>query len=360
MIDMKTNSQDMNLNAVETDTIGEILNISMGAAATAVSIMLNRTVSITTPSVKVIRVGDFEYKELEPAIGVEIEYVKGLHGSNIMIMSVRDVKKIVGLLLSEGSGELKDDAGELNEIHISALGEVMNQMMGSSCTALASFLNTSINISTPKPLEVSYINERLSKLNSGDYIVSVRFRWQVEELLDSEFITILPIEFTKQLVKNAAADSENDQPVKEEATVTGHVQVPETVYAEENIGEKPAPTAKPVVEPPRAQKAKRVNVAPMQFAAFNQGSSEKGMPSQVDLGLVMGVELNVTVEIGRQKKPLREVLELREGGIIELDKQAGEPVDVMVNGQLIARGDVVVIDDNFGVRITEIVGKEDS
>lgn len=365
MTNTKTNAIAKNkyLNADEKDAIGEILNISMGAAATAVSIMLNRKVNITTPNVRVVRGSDFSYNEIEPAVGIEIEYVQGLHGSNIMIMNIKDVKKIVSLLSPGDDGETEDDA-ELDEIHISALGEIMNQMMGSSSTALASFLNRSINISTPKPFELVNLKGKLSG-SDDEYIVSVGFRLQVENLLDSEFITVMPIEFTKELVKNASAIEEtasgqSEAPVQEQMReVTGHTQVPGVAYMEDFADNKAhAPKKKAVAPKIKEQKEqKNISVTPLQFGTLNGVEENEDTPDQVNLGLVMGVELNVTVEIGRTKKQVKDILALRQGSIVELDKQAGEPVDVVVNGQLIARGDVVVIDDNFGVRITEIVSR---
>jgi flagellar motor switch protein FliN len=488
--DQQTNA---GLNSIEIDTIGEILNISMGAAATAVSILLNRQVSITTPSVQVVPSSEFEFSELEPALGIEIKYVQGLFGSNQMIMSVKDIKAIVQLLLGEDFGVLSDGTeAPLDEIHVSALGEVMNQMMGASCTALASFLDREINISPPEPFELSGINEKLLT-EEQDLIVAVGFKLTIEDLVDSEFFTVMPVPFARELVNSAMGISGQDmgQEVSEISQVTGHTQVPMPVigddYQATKAAPKPAPEAAPKPAPAAAPKSAPAvapksspavtnrpapetvsrhvpesmpEPAPAQVfdpepaEAFNQepeetfyqepeetfyqepaempapavtprpapaaaarpapavmqrpaaavtpravpsaipkpapmasprsvpaggNAQDRGAPRQnvvvkplqfgnldmmdafsdeidaVNLGLVMGVDLNVTVEIGRTRKQVKEILSLRQGSIVELDKQAGAPVDIMVNGKLIARGDVVVIDDNFGVRITEIV-----
>ncbi len=487
------------LNSIEIDTIGEILNISMGAAATAVSILLNRQVSITTPSVQVISSSDFEFSELEPALGIEIKYVQGLFGSNHMIMSVKDIRAIVQLLLGEGYDDLSGGDVPLDEIHVSALGEVMNQMMGASCTALASFLDREINISPPAPFELSGLNGKLWA-EKQELIVAVGFKLTIEDLVDSEFFTVMPVPFAKELVNSAMGFSgqETVQEVSEITQVTGHTQVPSPVIGDDyqvpkttskpgpesapkpaaktaSAAVKPAPAAvkpdhlagpaaapkpapvvtpkpvpetvipKPVAEPmpepvpvevsdpepeetyyqepeemfdpepaetpapavtprsaplaaarpapaamqrpaaasisravpaaaahstpmvsPRSVPAggyaqdrvappKNVVVKPLQFGNLDMMDAFSDEIDAVNLGLVMGVDLNVTVEIGRTRKQVKEILSLRQGSIVELDKQAGAPVDIMVNGKLIARGDVVVIDDNFGVRITEIV-----
>ena len=375
------------LTSIETDAIGEILNISMGASATAVSILLNQTVSITTPQVTLVEPGSFEYSNLEPAVGIEIEYIEGLHGSNIMIMSIKDVRRIVGLLIGDDS--MADSNEDLDEMHVSALGEIMNQMMGAACTALASMLNVQINISTPKPFDLDELPNYFTE--DMPAFVRVSFRLQVEGLLDSEFLTVMPLDFAKGLVQTAmnmggaqepmAEPNVSPSPSEQDLTDTvGHAQVPGVVFSDEVRKAAAAQAAQPAPAAPAASAAPKrapqpepspkaparaaaatvapqktvVNVAPLNFGQLDEDDDS---PSSIDLNLVMDVELTVTVEIGRKKRPLKEILELRQGSIIELDKQAGEPVDVVVNGQLVARGDVVVIDDNFGVRITEVIKK---
>lgn len=436
------------LNSIEIDTIGEILNISMGAAATAVSILLNRQVIITTPNVHVVNSSAFEFSRLEPALGIEIKYIQGLYGSNHMIMSVKDIRAIVQLLLGDDFGETSSEA-ELDEIHVSALGEVMNQMMGASCTALASFLDREINISPPAPFEISSDSGKHLWPDQPEYIVNISFKLTIEGLIDSEFVTVMPVPFAKELVSSTMGMSgeqdaweEEQEPQRdfqqessrESPQITGHMQVPAPVHEDDyQPAVKTVPKAAPVaapkpapVETPRPAPAAAPNPAPVASprqapaaaprpaavpapaavydpapaagynpappAGYNPaptamprsvpvggGAMEKAVPQQnvvvkplqfgsldtmgalademdaVNLGLVMGVDLSVTVEIGRTRKQVKEILSLRQGSIVELDKQAGAPVDIMVNGKLIARGDVVVIDDNFGVRITEIV-----
>jgi flagellar motor switch protein FliN/FliY len=310
-----------------------------------------------------------------------------------MIMRVQDVKAIVELLLGDDQGE---DSGEgLDEIHVSALGEVMNQMMGASCTALASFLDRNIDISPPTPFEITDISQKLLDAKQQDYIVTVGFKLMIEGLVDSEFVTVMPVPFAKELVKNAMVEagaievqSEMQSEVqsevqpevkKEEQTipqVTGHTQIPAPVHEADFQPPQPKPAPRPAPAPapapayapapaptagysaPKMPPPKDVVVKPLQFGSFDSGEAASEEMDQVNLGLVMGVDLNVTVEIGRTKKQVKEILSLRQGSIVELDKQAGDPVDIVVNGKLIARGDVVVIDDNFGVRVTEIVNSK--
>ncbi|HAN20850.1 MAG: flagellar motor switch protein FliN [Clostridiales bacterium GWF2_36_10] len=363
---MNASVDNLNANAdlthIEVDTIGEILNISMGAAATAISVMLNRQVSITTPVVQLIKKDNFDYGRLEPVIGVEINYIEGFNGANLLIMSIDDVKKIVSSLL--GESDIGVNSSELDEMHNSALGEVMNQMMGSASTALATFFDKSINISPPKIIEPNAFYESFFSAEVGDSIATVSFKFVIDGLIDSQFVTVLPISFVKEMVSNAmnmdGSGSDENKVQADYGNLIGHTQIPRPIYANEatpSSNVKSQQSNRRGGAPPQRPKEhkKNVNVQPVQFDNFDEDESENNSPDQLNLDLVMGVEVNVTVEIGHAKKMVKDVLNITKGSIIELDKQAGDPVDVIVNGQLIAKGDVVVVDDYFGVRITKVL-----
>lgn len=367
------------LDSLETDAIGEILNISMGAAATAISTMVDRKVDITTPVVAEIKAENFECGSLEPAIGIEIEYVDGLTGSNIMVMRKRDIRAIVNLLLGEETDVNSTD--DLDEMHLSAASEIMNQMMGASSTALATFLGKPINISPPKHFDMADIQKKIARPAFDDIIVTVKFVLNIENILNSEFVTVMPMEFTKALVSNAMNfDEPEEQPVKD---------------MQPEVNEKARPAAEPVpaVQPrvsadaaarPQNPRSSDIPAAPQQqrrnesrpAAAYAHAPAQPvqvravqlpnfdEMPTAVraaedsnNFGIVMGVPLEISVEIGKTKMSVKEILDIRQGSLIELDRQAGDPVDIMVNGRLIARGDVVIIDDDFGVRVTEILSE---
>lgn len=363
----------MFLDTLEIDTIGEILNISMGAAATTVSTLLNRKVSITTPTVRCIKTNEFEIEELEPADGVEIEYIKGLHGSNLLVMKRKDVRTIVDLLLGESISESEE---ELTEMQVSALSEIMNQMMGSSSTALADFFGKSISISIPRRFDVENVKEKISEAGFDGIIVTVSFLFEVEGLIDSTFCTILPLDFTRELVKFAMEMSANGSPPETAPAKAGTAPEPEGAAAgaaarEEKPGAAPAgeetagnrepgedSTEENILTKPGYDRRalQKVNVQPLKLVSFDEDGSGGGVIEDTgNLDLIMDVPLEITVEIGRAKKLIKEILELEQGSILEISKQAGDSVDVVVNGRLMARGDVVVVDDNFGVRLTEIV-----
>lgn len=375
------------LSEMQLDAIGEIMNISMGSAATAVSELLNAKVWITTPKVSVVKASQLNYDRLEPAICVKIEYIKGLSGSNLMILKQDDVQLILNQLM--GKPPVISPDFEFDELNISAVSEVMNQMMGASSTALSDFLGMSIDISTPTPFILSEINiADLQNYEQTDMVAAINFDLTIDGVIKSEFISVLDINLAAMLADKvlggaaapepvavepapAPAPAPAPQPAMQTAPVqpTAPVQqaIPQAaqpapqpipdMYAHQGYYGYPNPAqgmygqpVQPVMQPQPA-----VNYRNAQFAQFESFEAPLGTEQKENLQLLMDVPLQISVEIGSTKKKIKDILEFSQGTIIELERQAGAPVDVMVNGNLIARGDVVVIDDNFAVRITEIV-----
>lgn len=383
-------------SSLEIDAIGEILNISLGASATAVSAMLNRRVDITIPKVIVSNKNDFEFSYMEPAVGVEIHYVSGLSGKNIMLLKRDDVKVIVEILMGV---EIPDEEFELNDLYLSAIREVMNQMMGSSSTALSEVLGDVVNISTPTSYEINTVSEFKEKnLSEDEEMVVVRFILKIEDAVEVEFLNIMAIDLAKKLLSIVGFEKDENtipenEPVQSqpadsstsaggkltqeeiEALIRGSSQAANESEAEENVNtveytpvnEPPKPadinisqqkTEAPVqVEIPKKEtpEPRIINVKPASHIPENVNGVAEERPENMDL--IMDVELEISVEIGRTKKYVKEILEYNQGSLVVLDKLAGEQVDVFVNGQCIAKGDVVVVDDCFGVRITEVLKK---
>ena len=373
------------LSEMQLDAIGEIMNISMGSAATAVSELLNAKVWITTPKVSVVEASQLNYDRLEPAICVKIEYIKGLSGSNLMILKQDDVQLILNQLM--GKPPVISPDFEFDELNISAVSEVMNQMMGASSTALADFLGMSIDISTPTPFILSEVNiADLQNYEQTDMIAAINFDLTIDGVIKSEFISVLDINLAATLADRvlggaaapepaAAEPAPAPTPAPQPATQTAPVQsmapvqqaIPQAaqpapqpipdMYAQQGYYGYPNPAqgmygqpVQPVMQPQPA-----VNYRNAQLAQFESFEAPLGTEQKENLQLLMDVPLQISVEIGSTRKKIKDILEFSQGTIIELERQAGAPVDVMVNGNLIARGDVVVIDDNFAVRITEIV-----
>ena len=347
---------------IAIDVMGEVMNISMGSAATAMSTMLRMQVNITTPRVEVVRAADFVCSSLEPAIGVEISYIEGIRGSNIFILSQDDIKKIVDILLG---GDGTNTEAEFGEMHFSAVGEVMNQMMGSSSTALADFFGTPINISTPKTyaLEKDY-NINGNAFSPDGMLVSVTFDFSVGDVIKSEMISTLTMDCAKEMIRLATKAMGMPDPGQSDPVPIAPPPpppVPSPVYAQPQAPVSPPggyypqniQPPLPAYPPQPAAYNLGVNAAPAAFQSFDSMNEPPVNPGNLDR--ILDLPLEITVEIGRAKKQVKEILDIGQGSIIELDKQAADMVDVIVNGRMIAKGSVVVIDESFAVRITEIV-----
>ena len=340
------------LTDIEKDAIGEIANISMGTSATTLYSLVNRKVNITTPTVSIANWKNFIDEQEKPCVFIQIKYTEGLDGANILIMRERDVKVITDLMMG-GDGSNID--GELGELHLSAISEAMNQMMGSSATSLSSMLGRMIDISPPEASLVNILENKngadIAPFLAGDF-VKIEFRMQIEDLVDSTIMQLYPIDFAKSLYKifmeqqmgTSAAPAQPDPAPQPQPYVPPQAEMPQMQQA--------------MPQMPQMQQAmpqmQQANIQPAQFQAFNTQMPQQ-MASQENIGLIMDVPLEVTVELGRTKKSIAEILDFTPGTIIELDKIAGEPIDVLVNGKFVAKGEVVVIEESFGIRVTEII-----
>ncbi len=419
-------------NSMELDAIGELMNISLGSSATAVSNMLDHRVDITTPTVEVVTVENFSLGDLEPAIGIEIKYVSGLEGSNIMLLKRGDVKVIVDILMG---CETPDEEFELNELTVSAVCEVMNQMMGAASTALSDFLGYSVNISTPQSFALDDL-ETFKKEHfppSDGNLVVVRFMLGIENVLKSEFVNVMSVELARDLLAGfemnfGSPTEEAPAPAPEPAPAPAPQPAPAAsgggaTLSQEEIERlmgggaasapapaptpQPAPAAsgggatlsqeeierlmgggaaaqQPVQQPVMQQPVMQQPVMQqpvMQQPAMQQPVMQQPMMQQEprlitarqaqlpaldvedrlgkeqadNLEMIMSVPLEISVEIGRTRRKVEDILSFTKGSLVVLDKLAGDQVDLFVNGLCVAKGDVVVIDDNFGVRITEVL-----
>lgn len=361
-ITVDVESPSSEISEMELDAIGESFNISMGAAAKSLSIMLNQPVNITTPDSQVMSGAEFEYKNMVPAVGVKIDYVEGLSGSNFLVMKRGDVKKMVASMMGVPLDQV-DEEEPFSEIDISAVSEIMNQMMGASATALATFFNRVVNISTPSCTEIAPTDQASDVFDLSDEIVRVKLKLIVGDIINSEIIHVMPLHFAKDLAQNLI-----DTQLGSDATVVLDSEPEPTPEPIPQPAPAPAPAPTPAPPPPpppqpmppqqparQQQPPPPVTVTAPYVPNFDQPMS--GQQALGNLDVIMDVPLDITVEIGRAKRPVKEIMEFKQGSIVELEKQAGDPVDVIVNGELIAKGDVVVIDDYFGVRITEVISK---
>lgn len=372
------------LTDMERDAVGEVANISMGTSATTLYSLVNRKVDITTPVVTLANLDTVIKDYPKPCVFISIKYTEGLDGSNILVLKEHDVKVITDLMMG-GDGTNTD--GELGELHLSAISEAMNQMMGSSATSLSSMLGKKIDISPPDATLVDLIELRdqgqLSGFLSGTF-VKVAFRMQIDELVDSTIMQLYPIDFAKSIYQtvmatqggagNAAASEPTPAPAPQPVPAPQpQTQMPQQDMSGQGMSAMDMNAMQMGMNPmmmgmnpmqmgmnpmmmgmnPMMMGQQNVNVQPAQFQSFNR--DVPGIQNQENIGLIRDVPLEVTVELGRTSKSISEILEFAPGTIIELDKIAGEPIDVLVNGKFVARGEVVVIEESFGVRVTEII-----
>ena len=346
------------LTSEEKDALGEIGNISMGTSATTLFTLLNNKVSITTPKVTVVTWEELSGQYKSPYVAVQVHYKEGLKGSNLLIMKEDDVRIITDLMMG-GTGEISPEP--ISDLHLSAIGEAMNQMIGSSSTSLSTMFNKRIDISPPQAFILYFQNfNELELFNQEEKVVKIAFKMEIGNIIDSEIMQLIPIDFAKDLVNNLL----RNMAVTEESVIMekrAEPQVQPEVISKPNS--QPKQPAKPNILsnryderqadiPVKREEHKVVNVQPVQYQTFE---SEQWSAEKESIELIMDVPLEITVELGRTKKLIKDILEFGPGTILELDKLAGEPVDIMVNGKYIAKGEVVVIDESFGVRITDII-----
>lgn len=380
------------LSDTEKDAVGEISNISMGTAATTLSSLLNQKVNITTPRVEVADWDKLSRKYDRPCVMLQIRYKEGIDGNNVLILKERDVKIITDLMMG-GTGNV-DDGEELTDLHLSAIGEAMNQMMGSAATSLSSMFNRKIDISPPIANIVETYNEMDESLPQflNDNFVIVAFKMQIGDLIDSEIMQLYPVDFAKELLTMFSIDQEaqsDNSSASTEPTPAEQAAAPQPQAG--TAPQAAAPQAATVPQQPMpdmSQQGMPMQGMPMQGMPYGYGMPMQGMPygygmpmqqapvkdvnvspasfqpfqadvnplvQQENIDLIMDVPLEVTVELGRVSKSIKDILDFAPGTIVELNKIAGEAVDVLVNGKYVAKGEVVVIEENFGVRITEII-----
>jgi len=385
------------LTESEKDAVGEISNISMGTAATTLSSLLSQKVNITTPKVEVATWDDLSRKYDRPCVMMQISYKEGLAGNNVLILKENDVKIITDLMMG-GTGVANPDE-PLTELHLSAIGEAMNQMMGSAATSLSSMFNRKIDISPPIANLVETYNEQdedMPKFLSNSFVM-VAFKMQIGDLIDSEIMQLYPKEFAQELLDMFMPSSDSVADTKTESAATAQPEVQPQPQQQPVQQEMPQMSAQPVQQQAPVnqnqqmaqgmpmqnmgmpmqgmpygygmpmqnmgmpmqnmgapmQPVQDVNVAPAAFQPF--ASDVNPLSQKENIDLIMDVPLEVTVELGRTTKSIKDILEFAPGTIVELNKIAGESVDVLVNGKYVAKGEVVVIEESFGVRITEII-----
>ncbi len=368
-------------STMEQDTLGEIGNISFGSSATALSMLLNQKVAITTPLVSLIASEKLAEEFPQPYVAIQVEYTEGFIGANLLVIKQSDAAIIADLMLG---GDGQSPATDLSEIHLSAVQEAMNQMMGSAATSMSTVFNKRVDISPPS-IELIDLPEGAGHdvIPKDELLVKVSFRLKIGNLIDSYIMQLLPADFARSLVGELLGQTYGnvDTPTKahsatdsmkgeEPDAIVGDVLMPDTTsnraYQEQRIYEDDRLKGESQQYMQSNQhlgmnsvvNSQPVQVQPATFSEFEPVHQLEEKEAN-NLNMLLDIPLQVTVELGRTNRSVKEILGLSSGSIIELDKLAGEPVDILVNNRLIAKGEVVVIDENFGVRVTDIISKTD-
>lgn len=355
------------LTSDEKDAIGEVANISMGTAATTLFSLVNRKVEISTPVVAMATWDDVVQNYERPCVFIRIAYTVGLDGSNLLVLKENDVKIITDLMMG-GDGTNTDV--ELGELHLSAISEAMNQMMGSAATSLSSMLSKTIDISPPVT-DLIDLQETVDEGSIDEFLtnefVRITFKMEIGDLVDSEIMQLYPVSFAKEMCQSVAKNMEKDaadaqiglsnEPSQEAAPTPAPAPQQAQPQQQADMGMMNQQMMNPQMMNPQMMNPmmfqQPVNVQPAQFAPFSGEFAAQFAKENIDL--IMDVPLEVTVELGRTTKSIAEILDFAPGTIIELNRIAGEPIDILVNGKYVAKGEVVVIEESFGVRITEII-----
>lgn len=347
------------LTEAEKDAIGEISNISMGTASTTLSSLVNQKVVITTPVVEYATWEDVANSYDKPCVFIQIYYADGLDGNNILILKEKDVKVITDLMMG---GDGSNIEGDLSDFHLSAISEAMNQMMGSAATSISSILEKRVNI-TPPTATIVDMDESVSGENIAEFLhgsfVKVSFNMVIGDLVDSVLMQLYPFDFARNLYQEFI--NANSIDVEEVSSAESKPKSQESqrqvneIPQEEQImqGLMPNMNQQQMQQMQYMPPAQDINVQQAQFAPFTPMTSHMVQPENIEL--LMDVPLEVTVELGRTSKSIKEILDFAPGTIIELNRLAGEPIDVLVNGKFVAKGEVVVMEEAFGVRVTDII-----
>jgi flagellar motor switch protein FliN/FliY len=351
----------------QKDALGEIGNISMGTAATTLFTLLNSNkVLITTPVVTTKTWKTLSQGYDRPCVGITVNYTEGLTGSNVLIMKEHDVKVIADIMMG-GVGDVPEEE-RVTDMDLSAIGEAMNQMVGSASTSLSSVINRKIDIDTPQAVVLNFGEDDFFERNGfveDDELACVAFRMEIGDLIDSELIQIIPIDFARDMVNKMMNDLMGG--IGSEAEVAEAVAAPpvqpmaappvQSVAAPPPaMAPNPGMYQQPVAAayPPPSQAFVNPSVAAQQVTFQPLDMNELAQQKE-NIGIIMDVPLEITVELGRTSRKIREILEFAPGTIVDLDKLAGEPIDILVNGKFVASGEVVVVDENFAVRVTDIL-----
>jgi flagellar motor switch protein FliN/FliY len=339
------------MSEAERKALQEMLRGVTESQGSNLSILTGKTVAIGDPNVRVKPVAEVLGGQPEDIVDVRVDLTDGLQGEHSYIVPASIAGTIAGLMMGQ-------PGGELDEASLSAVSEAISQITGTAATAIGNRVGRVVKTAPP---DLRRTKRQQARVPQGDVCVTVDYPLSIEGFPTATLTEVFALSLASEIV-SLAAGSEAQPAAAFGASAAGAGRQAARAAARPAQGAAADPmgfqqtfgqafggqTQGPAMAPP--------NVQPIQFANL-QGPPAGG--EQGNIGLLMDVYMEMTVELGRTRKRIKDILGIGEGTIIELDKLAGEPVDILVNHKLIAKGEVVVIDENFGVRVTEIVSQMD-
>ncbi len=342
------------LSEGEKQSFLSVVNTITDAQSATLTGMMGKSVEISPPSVEIVDGDSVAVAFGDSFVRVKASFNEGVNGYHSYLFTTDTSKAIAALLTGLDQVDLDDAA-------LSAISEAVNTVSGSAVTAFGDKINTTI---MTEPSSAELLDSSSSDIPSGK-VLKLNFPITIEGYPQAVFNELFDISVVKAII-------EQSQPQGKAQAGSGM----DDMFAGMGGGQPSSPARQQSTQAsggmggmmPQGggfggqqggmgaamggQKQNFVNIQNVQYPSLTPGhmGGEQG-----NISLLMDVNMEMTVELGRTKKPIREILSMGEGTIIELDKLAGEPVDILVNHKLIANGEVVVIDENFGVRVTKIV-----
>ncbi len=329
------------LSPQDAQAFKAILESTLSAQSQNLSMITGLAVTIQSPTVDGSTRDGFLRDVPEEVLAVSVPFAGSLPGDHCFVMSKETAIKIASLANKD------ETLSDLDDMAVSAVQECISTLAGTQITVVSE--KTGNRNITAGVAEGSFGPKAMAKVPTGDFLRAI-YPVQIGDGPPDRLVELFALSFVKDVLASFGGGAQAAQV----PAMMGNSMGTQMGQMNQQMGQMGggfgqmqgygAQMGGYGMNPP--------NVQPVQFASLQM---QQASPESGNIGLIMDVFMEMTVELGRTRKLIKEILGMGEGTIIELDKLAGEPVDILVNHKLIAKGEVVVIDENFGVRVTEIV-----
>ena len=317
------------LSAIENEALTELFSVALGSSSAGLSILLSEQVTVSSPKLSIKPSANIMAETQAPFFVLLGEYTGDISGIQFVSVNKQQVQELTEMVDPEAGNEDTERQFEI-------LQEIVQQMYESVSRTFSSLLESEISHSLSG---MDMVEQRedfpVANFTTEEWFVEAAFGLKAQNGKHAEFYMCIPVRLAKKMAA-ILTDSGEEEELEE-------IQDMQFDSKDENTK--------------NMQTASSPNIQPVQFSSFDETAATNAEPN--NMKTLMDIPLKVTVELGRTKRTVKEILGVSQGSIIELDKLAGEPVDILVNDKLIAVGEVVVIDENFGVRVTDILSAQE-